>query len=308
MSKSGLSARLDLLDRVDAPKMLVGLIGDGIGESLSPLMHEAEGAQQGMRLHYHLIDLADEPDGPGALPALLKAAARLKFRGLNITYPCKQAVIPLLDGLSEDAAAIGAVNTVLIDQGRFIGHNTDWSGFSRGFTRALPGVPLERVLLVGAGGAGAAVAHAILKLGARRLTLVDTDQVRAGELAQSLAKRFPNAWVEIVMDASQAVTEAQGLIQATPMGMAKNPGMPIAEGALAHRPWVAEVVYFPIETELLKAARRQGCLVADGGGMAVGQAIGAFELFTGREADAARMDAHFRRLLDNKARTAPPAP
>ncbi|HEY4372842.1 MAG TPA: shikimate dehydrogenase [Burkholderiales bacterium] len=308
MSETGLSVKLDLLDRVDAPKFLVGLIGDGIQESLSPLLHEAEGAQQGLRLHYHLVDLADEPDGPAALPALLKAAARLKFRGLNITYPCKQAVIPLLDGLSEDAAAIGAVNTVVIEEGRFVGHNTDWSGFARSFEHALPDVPLERVALVGAGGAGAAVAHAIFKLGARRLTIVDADQVRAGALAQSLAKRFPNAWVEIVMNASEAVREAQGLIQATPMGMAKNPGMPIEESALTHRPWVAEVVYFPIETELLKAARRHGCQVVDGGGMAVGQAIGAFELFTGREADAARMDAHFRRLLENKAKATPSAP
>ena len=287
---------------VNSSKLLVGLVGEGIGQSLSPSLHEEEARCHGLKLHYQLIDLANPDVERAGLPFLLKAAAAIGFRGLNITHPCKQAVIPLLDGLSADAQALGAVNTVVIEQGRFVGHNTDWSGFSMGFRQALPDASLRHVVLLGAGGAGAAVGHAILKMGAQALSIADTDSTRAQALAGRLAAQHPAAKVACVSDAAAALAGASGLIHATPTGMAKHPGMPIAEGALAHRPWVAEVVYFPIETELLKAARRQGCAVADGGGMAVGQAIGAFELFTGRKADAGRMEAHFRKLLENNAR------
>jgi shikimate dehydrogenase len=288
---------------LNAPRLLVGLIGEGIAQSLSPSLHEEEARCHGMKLHYQLIDLANPDVEKAGLPFLLKAAAAIGFRGLNITHPCKQTVIPLLDGLSADAQALGAVNTVVIDQGRFIGHNTDWSGFSMGFRQALPDASLRHVVLLGAGGAGAAVGHAILKMGAQTLSIADTDEARAVALAGRLAAQHPGARVSRVNDAAAALSGASGLIHATPTGMAKHPGMPIVASALAHRPWVAEVVYFPIETELLKAARQQGCAVADGGGMAVGQAVGAFELFTGRKADVARMEAHFRSLLDNNART-----
>jgi shikimate dehydrogenase len=286
---------------MNAAKLLVGLIGEGIGQSLSPSLHEEEARQQGLKLHYQLIDLANPQTARADLSFLLKAAAAVGFHGLNITHPCKQAIIPLLDGLSADAQALGAVNTVVIDQGRFIGHNTDWSGFSMGFRQALPEVSLRKVVLLGAGGAGAAVGHAILKMGARALGIADTDKARAEQLAARLAAQHPAASVTHVADPAAALADASGLIHATPTGMVSHPGMPIAESALKHRPWVAEVVYFPIETELLKAARRLGCAVADGGGMAVGQAIGAFELFTGRRADPTRVEAHFRRLLENNA-------
>ena len=279
-------------------KLLVGLIGDGIQQSLSPYLHEEEGACHGLKLHYHLIDLAYDAAGAKNLPLLIEAARKMGFAGLNITHPCKQAVIPLLDDLSPDARAIGAVNTVVREGKWLVGHNTDWSGFAAGFQSQLPGVPLGRVVLQGAGGAGAAAAHAILTLGALSLHVVDTDLARAQGLADSLAARFPQARVDAGTDAAAALPQADGLIHATPTGMAKHPGMPVPEAALAGKPWVAEIVYFPMETALLATARRLGCRVAHGGGMAVWQAVGAFELFTGIKPEAARMEAHFRRLLD----------
>jgi len=285
-------------------KVLVGLIGDGIQQSLSPFLHEEEGARQGLNLHYHLIDLAYDPAGAKNLPLLIEAARKMGFTGLNITHPCKQAVIPLLDDLSDDARAIGAVNTVVFKGGRMTGHNTDWSGFAASFRRGLPDAPLGRVVLVGAGGAGAAAAHAILHLGAQALHVVDTDLARAQALAEALAARFTQARTSAGTDAVLALQQADGLIHATPTGMAKHPGMPVPAIALGNRPWVAEIVYFPLETELLKAARRIGCRTVDGGGMAVWQAVGAFELFTGLKPDAARMEAHFLRLLDNSASAA----
>ena len=280
-----------------ARKLLIGLIGAGIQHSLSPAMHEQEAGEQGLRLHYQLIDLDRCADGAAALPRLLDAARTMGFAGLNITYPCKQAVMPLLDALSDEAAAMGAVNTVVFDAGRAIGHNTDGSGWAWGFRRTLPAADLSRVVLLGAGGAGSAIAHAVLPLGAQRLTLVDAEPGRARALADELNARHGGSRVRGGLSAEAALADATGLIHATPTGMAKLPGLPLAESLLHRGLWVSEIVYFPLETALLAAARRAGCAVCDGGTMAVGQAIGAFRLFTGLEPDAERMRRHFLQLI-----------
>jgi shikimate dehydrogenase len=281
--------------------LLAGLIGAGIQRSLTPALQEEEARHHGLSLHYQLIDLDRSPEGAAALPALLASARTMGFAGLNITFPCKQAVIPLLDGLSDEAQAMGAVNTVVF-QGegrdvRAVGHNTDGSGWAWGFRRALPDARVDRVVLLGAGGAGSAIAHALLRLGSRRLAIVDSDAARAFELAAQLAARYGADRVEAGSDTAAALAGANGLVHATPTGMDKLPGMPLDAALLRPELWVSEIVYFPLETALLKAARRIGCTTADGGHMAVGQAFGAFELFTGEQPDAARMDAHFRRLV-----------
>lgn len=278
-------------------KILVGLIGAGIQRSLTPLMHEEEARQQGLRLHYQLIDLDRTHATVDDLPGLIRAVRTMGFAGLNITYPCKQAVIPLLDELSEDARAMGAVNTVVCEGGRLIGHNTDWSGWGEAFRRALPQADLSHIVLLGAGGAGAAVAHAAVRLGAKKLVIVDREPERASALAESLNVLYGAGHVEALADIATALQGASGLIHATPTGMDKLPGLPLAAELLHPGLWVAEIVYFPIETELLKAAHARGCPTVDGGGMAVFQAVGAFRLFTGLEPDAARMEIHFRRML-----------
>ena len=278
-------------------KLLLGLIGAGIQRSLSPALQEEEARQHGLRLHYQLIDLAAAGAGPDALPGLIQAVRIMGFAGLNITYPCKQLVIPLLDELSEEARAIGAVNTVVRVGDRLVGYNTDASGWAWGFKRALPEADLSRVVLLGAGGAGAAVGYAALGLGVAELSIFDVDPSRAAALATSLRSHFPSRKVAQSANLKSALTSATGLIHCTPIGMAGHPGMPLDESLLRSSLWVSEIVYVPLETELLKAARRVGCATADGGHMNVGQAIRGFKLFTGREADPARMDAHFRRLV-----------
>jgi shikimate dehydrogenase len=267
---------------------LCGLIGAGIQLSRSPALHEREADEQGLRYIYKLIDLDKLGVGVEALPELLNAAKQMGFAGLNITYPCKQAIIPLLDELSEDARALSAVNTVVIRDGKLTGHNTDWSGFAEGFRRGLPDARLERVVQLGAGGAGAAVAHAALTLGTKQLMIFDIDPRRSAELAKNLGPR-----ASAPGDLAAAMASADGLVHCTPTGMAKMPGMPLDTELLQRRHWVAEIVYFPLETELLRAARAKGCRTVDGGGMAVFQAVGAFRLFTGIEPDAERMRRHF---------------
>jgi shikimate dehydrogenase len=275
---------------------LCGLIGAGIQASRTPAMHEREADEQGLRYVYKLIDLDRLGLGAEALPDLLSAAKRMGFAGLNVTYPCKQAILPLLDELSEDARALNAVNTVVIRDGKLIGHNTDWSGFAEGFRRGLPEAKLGRVVQLGAGGAGAAVAHAALMMGAKELTVFDVDGARSAELAASLSSRFGRGRAVGGTDLAAAMAGADGLIHCTPTGMAKLPGLPLPAELLEGRHWVAEIVYFPLETELLRVAREKGCRTVDGGGMAVFQAVGAFRLFTGVEPDAERMRRHFLSL------------
>lgn len=286
---------LSAMSSTSPRKVLIGLIGAGIQQSLSPALHEEEARHHGMRLHYQLIDLDRSASSPGQLPTLLAAARIMGYAGCNVTYPCKQAVIPHLDALSEEARAMGAVNTVVVQDGRLVGHNTDGSGWAWGFTRALPNADLSHVVLLGAGGAGAAIAHAVLRLGAQHLCIVDAQPERAAQLAADVNALY-GARAEAAAIGS-AMAQATGLIHATPTGMDKLPGMPLDAGLLRPGLWVSEVVYFPLETALVRAARALGCPVSDGGGMAVGQAVGAFELFTGVVPDAARMDAHFRRLV-----------
>jgi shikimate dehydrogenase len=281
---------------VQTKKLLVGLIGAGIQRSLTPAMQEEEARHHGLRLHYQLIDLDRTPGAAQQLPALLASARTMGFAGLNITYPCKQAVLPLLDALSPEAEAMGAVNTVVIRDSRMVGHNTDGSGWAWGLRRSLPDADLACVVLLGAGGAGSAIADAVLRLGAAQLRVVDTDLVRAAALAQALKARFGDR-VTALTDAAQALEGATGLVHATPTGMDKLPGMPIPAALLRPALWVSEIVYFPLNTSLLQAARTAGCATVDGGAMAVGQAVGAFELFTGLQADARRMEQHFRTLL-----------
>ncbi|MEU5142415.1 shikimate dehydrogenase [Streptomyces sp. NPDC021139] len=271
---------------------LVGLIGSGIGPSLSPALHEREAGRQGLRYLYRLIDIDALGVPPEAVGDLLRAARDLGFDGLNITHPCKQHVIGHLDALAPQAEALGAVNTVVFDDdGRATGHNTDVTGFAASFARGLPDAPLERIVQLGAGGAGAAVAHATLNLGAGRVTVVDAMPDRAAALAASLNRHFGDG------RAAHAPSDrlpgllgsADGIVHATPTGMAAHPGLPLPAELLRPGLWVAEVVYRPLETELLRTARARGCTTLDGGGMAVFQAADAFQLFTGLEPDAARM-------------------
>jgi shikimate dehydrogenase len=255
-------------------------------------MLEREASAHGLHCLYQLLDLDRAEGGAAALPLLLDAAERTGFAGLNVTHPCKQAVIEHVDSLSDHARVVGAVNTVVLRDGRRVGHNTDWIAFRRSVEHGLDGARLARVVQLGAGGAGAATAYAVLRLGAERLEIVDTDEPRAEALAARLDGAFPGR-VRECSDPARALLDADGLIHATPTGMAAHPGLPLPAALLRPELWVAEVVYLPLETALLRAARAAGCRTLDGSGMAVWQAAEAFALFTGLTADPARMRAFF---------------
>ncbi|WP_370285486.1 shikimate dehydrogenase [Pseudooceanicola nanhaiensis] len=271
----------------------IGLLGQGIGASRTPRMHMAAAEALGLPYDYRLIDSQrrDLPEDAGAILDMLEAEG---FSGLNVTYPFKRAVIPAIDVLSDAARNVGAVNTVVFRDGKRFGHNTDHWGFGKSLRQGLPEASLERVVLVGAGGAGGAVAHALLDAGVGTLLVADLSDSMARDLSATLAERYGAERAEAVTDLPAAIASADGMVNATPMGMDKHPGMPVAASDLRPELWVGDIVYFPLETELLRTARALGCRVLPGSGMALYQAARAFRLFTGLEPDTEGMWEAFR--------------
>lgn len=276
--------------------MRAGLIGSGIAKSRTPAMHMHEGRLNGMDYQYDLIDLSVLGVGVEALASLIDSAEAQGFAGVNITHPCKQKAIQFVDELSQDGAALGAINTITFANGQRKGHNTDWWGFAKGFRRSLPDATIDAAVLIGAGGAGVAVAHALASMGTRRLHVVDINAANVEALIGRLRDRHPECTFLAATDMEAALSASDGVAHATPTGMVGHPGVPLDSGLLSPRQWVAEIVYFPLQTQLLREAHARGCQIVNGGGMAVYQAVGAFELFTGVAPDADRMFDHFRAL------------
>lgn len=282
--------------------ILAGLLGQGVKPSLTPELHEREAARQDLRYVYKLVDLDDDHIGPRHLRRLLDFAIELGFDGLNVTHPVKQVMVPLVDRVTPEVEAIGALNTVLIEDGGTVGHNTDVTGFGRAFRAGLPDADLREVVLLGAGGAGTAVAHALAELGVGRLTVVDPDGSRTERLCASVDRLRLDTRVTPLdpTDLRGALSGAGGLVNASPVGMAAHPGSPVAAHLLRPDLWVADIVYRPLRTELLRTAEAGGCRVLNGAGMAVHQAADSFEIFVGRPANRSQMLGDFDELVDEE--------
>jgi shikimate dehydrogenase len=281
--------------------ILCGLIGSGIAGSRSPDMHETEARALGLTMVYRILDGEVMDYGAADLPRLLPILQAMGFDGLNVTHPFKQDVIPLMDSLSDAARALGAVNTILFRNGKAHGDNTDWSGYRAHFLAGLGDRPRSRVALIGAGGAAAAVGYAHLDLGAKRLIIFDPAQDQAKTLADRLGRLFPMAKVGIAATAGEAIEGADGVVQASPIGMLSHPGLPFDPDLLTPDQWVSDIIYFPLQTALLEAAAAKGCATLNGGGMAVMQAAHAFARFTDTEPDNRRMMAEFDRATKRSA-------
>jgi shikimate dehydrogenase len=278
----------------DRARFLTGLIGAPIAQSASPAMHERAADALGIRCHYQLIEVADA-DVAG-LRALLEGVKNFGFAGVNVTFPYKEAVVPLLDELSDGARAIGAVNTVVVRDGKLIGHNTDTSGFERAIGNLVTASGRGPVALIGAGGVGKAIAFALANLGVAELAIFDSDSAKAAHLAAPLQGRL-----RIAASVADAMKGAVGVINATPVGMLPDRGSPIP-AALLHRDlWVADAVYSPLWTPLLIAAKASGAEVMTGRELAIYQAADAFELFTGLKPSTAEMGSAFDTALASKA-------
>lgn len=273
---------------------LLGLIGGNILKSLAPTLQEDALSSFGLRGHYHLMDLTVPPQR--RLEDVFAAVKQLRFAGVNVTYPVKQAVMPLLEVISDEARQIGAVNTVTFDDGgKATGHNTDRSGFRRSLEATFGAKALEdqTVVLVGAGGAGRACAFSLMDLGAGRVDIFDVDPAKATSLASDLASHFGSARCRTSADLAMAVRGAKGVVNATPIGMVGIPGNPVPAEYLSSVHWVADIIYTPLQTELIKAAQGKGCRVITGDGMNVYQSVNSFRHFTGRDVDFGRIKKTF---------------
>lgn len=275
--------------------LLIGLIGAGIAGSRTPAMHEAAARALGLPLVYRRIDL--NTHAPIPLPDLLSQLEWMGFDGLNITYPCKQEILPLMDELSQNAQGVSAVNTVVFRNGRRLGHNTDIWGFAEAFRRDLSGVQHRAVLQLGAGGAGAATAFALLGQGVIDLRIYDPMVDRSAALAAQLSSQYDPARISVVTDPARAAMGCDGIVNASPVGMEKLPGLPMPVEALPVGAWVADIIYFPMQTAFITAAKERGSRVMNGAGMALWQAVRAFSLFTDIDPDPDAMRAAFNAAL-----------
>lgn len=279
--------------------MKAGLVGEGIGGSLTPEMHEMEGREQGLDFRYVRFDTAIDKR---SLSQIVDEAEAEGFAGLNVTHPHKREACQLVDELRGVAETLGAINTIVFENGRRVGYNTDYIGFRSALRRDMAGALIKHVLLVGAGGAGAAVALAIADQGATQLTIHDRQTELAENVAGFVAKARPHVEVRVAKSTQDIdFNIVNGVVNATPMGMESHPGTAIDVKQVSRETWVSDIVYFPLETTLLARARMRGCRVMDGSGMAVFQAVASFNLFTGLKADSSRMADSFHKILGRNA-------
>ena len=272
-------------------RVLLGLLGSPIAHSATPAAQEAAARAAGIEAHYHLIEIADA--GRDDLVAMLDGVRRLGFSGINVTFPYKEAVVPLLDGLSEQAAAMGAVNTIVVDGARLIGHNTDASGFATAYRRLGRQDGDESVAIIGAGGVGKAIAFGLLGLGATDIRLTDKDAARAAGLARALAAASPHLRVSVHPSAAEAVAGADGVVNCTPVGMVGYEGTPVSAEALRGASWAFDAVYTPLDTTFLRDAAAVGLTCISGFELFFHQGIQAFRIFTGLDVP----EKHLRQRL-----------
>jgi shikimate dehydrogenase len=274
-------------------RMLVGLLGANIQGSMSPALFADAFAAAGIDGYYHLLD-ADHL--PGRLPQLYEAIKTAGFIGANVTFPFKQEIIPLLDAIDPSAAQVGAVNTVVIaSDGCATGYNFDRSGWRSSFNERIGSGSAKdaTVVQIGAGGAGRAVAFALMDLGVADLVLHDLDTARADALKADLSRHYGTSRCRLAQDLERDIAAAAGVVNATQVGMRGFPGNPVPVAALKASHWAADVIYTPMQTEFLKAAAAKGARTLNGSGMCVHQAVEAFAQLTGVAPDPARLHRAF---------------
>lgn len=277
-------------------RILTGLLGAPIAHSASPAMHERAAEALGLRCHYQLIEIAGA--GRERLKVLLEGVRQLGFAGINVTFPYKEAVVDLLDDLSPGAARIGAVNTVVVRDGRLIGHNTDTTGFARAITGFVTASPDGAVAVIGAGGVGKAIAFALAGLGVTELRIFDSDRAKAAQLS---ARLVGHANARVADSVEEALRGVAGMVNASPVGMLPGTGTPVPDSLLHAGLWVADAVYWPLWTPLLTAARAKGCRVMTGRELAIHQAADAFELFTGLVPAISEIGMAFDGVMEKKS-------
>lgn len=259
----------------------LGLIGDGIGRSSAPRLHEMAGRIVGLRVSYVRFDL----DGQRAeFEETLAACGRDGLAGVNVTHPYKERAAAIVPIESPGIRRIGAINTVQFREGvPAAGHNTDHSGFVAAYRAQLGDTRPGTVALIGAGGVGRPIAVGLGELGAAEVRVYDIDPARAARLAAELSTA--ETPVRACTGIAEALDGAGGIANATPVGMYRYPGSPVSEAVMGRPRWVFDAVYTPRDTEFVIAAGRRGAEVISGYELFFWQGVHAFRLFTGIDVD-----------------------
>lgn len=268
----------------------LGLIGDNIAPSQAPRLHELAGRMLGVPVSYERLvprDLGQE------FEAVFDTARARGFRGLNITYPYKERVVPLLKVPDPQVAALGAVNTVLFTAEGPQGHNTDWSGFIAAYSHVLGQRAPGPVCMVGAGGVGKAVAFGLLTLGLDELVIVERDLPRAHALSRALSAAASGLIVRVTGDVAEGAAGAAGVVNCTPLGMVGYQGTPVPRTLMRGAEWAFDAVYTPVETQFLADAAAEGLTIVSGWELYFYQGLHAVSIFHEREVE----EASLRRAL-----------
>lgn len=266
-------------------RIRLGLFGAGIGRSQAPRLHVLAGRLCDLAVSYELFDL--NTLGADTFEQALERTAERGLHGVNVTHPVKERTAKLVTVPDPAMRQIGAVNTV-----RFAdrtGHNTDYSGFTKAYHNRFGNARPGKVLMLGAGGVGKAVAFALLQLGAdTALHVVDMNRAKAAALVGELEKAGLKAYVHDVSDLPE-LAAVDGLINCTPLGMVQYPGSALPKHLIGGQRWAFDAVYTPLETEFMLDARKAGLEILSGYELFFYQGVDAFEVFTGQRVDETRL-------------------
>lgn len=279
----------------NAPDLKLGLIGDNIAQSKAPLLHRLAGAQHGMHVTYDRL----VPAEIGAdFDAVFEGCPGQGYRGLNITYPYKERAAAKVGIDDPLVRAMGAVNTILFEDGRAKGYNTDYTGFVEAY-RSVRGERTPGVAcLIGTGGVGRAMAFGLVALGASEIRLVDKDRGKAEALLADLATLDHAVDVRVFEGVSDAADGATGLLNGTPVGMVGYEGTPLPRAMMAGAEWAFDAIYTPLDTQFLRDAEAEGLRVISGYELFIYQGIDAWALFSGRTLDEDRLRAELAERAD----------
>lgn len=262
--------------------LLLGLIGDNIARSRSPLLHRLAGAQNGMDVQYDRMiprDMGEDFD------TVFDACTGRGYRGINVTYPYKERAAKKVTVSDPLVRAIGAVNTVLFEPGGPQGFNTDYSGFIAAYRAARGETPPGICCLIGTGGVGRALAFGLVALGATEIRLVDKDAGKADALSAELKATGQASRITVETDAERAANGATGILNGTPVGMVGYDGTPLPAKAMKGAEWAFDAVYTPVDTEFLKDAHAEGLATISGYELFFWQGVHAWKHFAGKPLD-----------------------
>ena len=270
----------------------LGLLGNGIGRSRAKALHELIGELYGLNVTYRVMDLADKSDV--CVEDELKRCQSEGFRGVNVTHPYKRDAFKCVELLPGFPQGLTSINTVLLEDGQMAASNTDYSGFNRAYSAhfGLEKAP-GRVLMVGSGGVGLAIAYGLMSLGATELVIFDKNVEAAQELVNSLdLNRLPTRIIKQT-ELVDEMRKADGLVNATPIGMFQYPGNPFPSEGFGNQKWAFDAVYTPENTDFLNRCRELNIDTLSGFKLFIYQGLDAFERFTGVDVDAQKVEALF---------------